>query len=460
MDKKHKKTLFVFRRDLRLSDNTALNAALKESEKVIPCFIFDPRQINNNEYKSENAIQFLIESIDDLCNELKKKNSKLYIFYGKAEEVIDKLIKQENLEAVYINKDYTPFSVKRDRDIEKVCNKHKVIYKAFDDVLLNKPGSIFNKSRKPYTVFTPFFKHASTLPVNIPKSIKSVKFFTGLIKLEYKKDFNILLSSKNSKLAFHGGRKKALLILKSLSEFKEYEKVRDFLKLDATTHLSSHLKFGTVSTREVYYAIRKSLGANHPLIRQLYWRDFFYHIAFHFPYVFGNPFYKKYGSLKWFNKKSDFENWCNGKTGFPIVDAGMIELNTTGYMHNRVRMIVASFLTKDLHIDWRLGEKYFAQNLIDYDPCVNNGNWQWVASTGCDAQPYFRIFNPWRQQERFDPECNYIKHWIPELKRLQPKQIHSLYKNPINVKGYVLPIVSHEIESKISKRLYAKAARN
>ena len=429
MSNKNKKTLFIFRRDLRVSNNTALYFALKESQIVIPCFIFDPRQVKNNKYKSNSALHFLIESIEELIRELKQKNRKFYIFYGNAEEIVSKLINEERIDAVYFNKDYTPFSIKRDSAIEKICKDKQIICKTYDDVLLNKPGSIINKSGKPYTIFTPFYKNSALLPVEVPKNVKPINLYDKSIKSEYKKNIRKLLATKSLNLVSSGGRNNVIKILKSIRKFNDYEKLSDFPGLDATTHLSPHLKFGTCSVREVYYTVRKRFGVNHPLIKQLYWRDFFYHIAFHFPHVFGKPFYRKYSSLKWSKNKKGLNAWCKGTTGFPIVDAGMRELNTTGYMHNRVRMIVASFLTKDLHIDWQKGEKYFAQRLVDYDPCINNGNWQWAASTGCDAQPYFRIFNPWRQQERFDPECRYIKKWLPELSELEPKQIHNLWTN-------------------------------
>ena len=203
--------------------------------------------------------------------------------------------------------------------------------------------------------------------------------------------------------------------------------------------------------REVYYAITEQLGSEHPLLRQLYWRDFFTHIAYHFPQVFGRPFLEKFANLHWDNNRDYFQAWSEGKTGFPIVDAGMRELNATGFMHNRLRMIVASFLVKDLHISWRWGERYFAQHLVDYDPCVNNGNWQWAASTGCDAQPYFRIFNPWLQQQKFDPDCRYIYRWIPELKAFSPKTIHQWDKKHHHC-NYPAPIIDHARESQIPRR--------
>ena len=260
------------------------------------------------------------------------------------------------------------------------------------------------------------------------------------------------ISQTHSENALQGGRKEALHLLKNIAHLKNYKEIRNFPALAGTTHLSAHNKFGTVSIREVYQTIVKCFGKTHTLINELYWRDFFTHILYHFPHVLGEAFHKKYNDIRWENNKNFFKKWCLGMTGFPIVDAGMRELNQTGYMHNRVRMIVASFLVKDLHIDWRWGEKYFAQQLIDYDPAVNNGNWQWAASTGCDAQPYFRIFNPWRQQVQYDPDCVYIKKWLPELINISPKIIHELYKNKMN--GYPQPLVDHAIASQFSKKMY------
>jgi deoxyribodipyrimidine photo-lyase len=221
-----------------------------------------------------------------------------------------------------------------------------------------------------------------------------------------------------------------------------------------------------VSVREIFHALIKQLGTKHPLVRQLYWRDFFTYLAYHKPSVFGHPYQEKYQHLEWNNNKKLFTTWCKGETGFPIVDAGMRELNATGFMHNRVRMIVASFLVKDLHINWLWGEKYFAQQLVDYDPAVNNGNWQWCASTGCDAQPYFRIFNPWLQQKKYDSECIYIKKWIPELISYSPKIIHNWFKESFDrlrmngqnkTKGYPRPIVDHKRQSDLAKKWYRKS---
>lgn len=457
MKEKPKKALFIFRRDLRLYDNTALIKAFKESESVLPCFIFDQRQVEKNEYKSENALQFLIESLEELGEEIKEKKGKLYVFYGIAEEVVEKLISMEKIDAVYLNNDYTPFSKKRDASIEKICKKYSIEFNGFEDALLTTPGKIFNKSDRPYTVYTPFFKYVSTLPVSKPQTNKLGEFYKKKIDFEIKGGLWKFLEKKNNNLAMHGGRKNALGIFDSIKDFKGYDSERDFPSLNATTHLSPHLKFGTVSPREVYYLVKESFSASHTLIRELYWRDFFYHIGSLFPHVFESSFYKKYDSLKWAKNDNKFKQWCEGKTGFPIVDAGMRELNETGYMHNRVRMIVSSFLVKDMHISWKWGERYFASKLVDYDPCINNGNWQWAASTGCDAQPYFRIFNPWLQQKKFDVNCEYIKKWVPELESFSPNEIHNIFKTPLTISGYSAPILAHDVESKRAKDLYKKA---
>jgi deoxyribodipyrimidine photo-lyase len=454
------KSLFIFRRDLRLFDNTGLYNALSESKIVIPIFIFDPRQVGkNNDYRSERAIQFMIESLNDLDEQLKKYGTHLYVFYGKAEEITKKLIKQENIDAIFFNKDYTPFSIKRDTRISELCIKQNVACFQIEDLLLTTPDTILNSSGDPYTLFTPFYKKAfKEIDVPKPKKLTKKNFFTGPIKgannSEYFKKFS---PKKQLKLAIHGGRSTSLKILKNIKKFKMYPKTRDFPAID-TTLLSGHNKFGTVSIREVYWSIADAFGRSSILARQLYWRDFFTHVAYNFPYVFGGPFRKKYAKLQWSKSKKNFERWRDGTTGFPIVDAGMRQMNETGWMHNRARMIVASFLTKDLHLNWLWGEKYFAQKLLDYDPSVNNGNWQWTASTGTDAQPYFRIFNPWLQQKKLDPQCEYIKKWIPELRKLHPKQIHNWYKKQIKEIDYPTPMVDHKKQAEIAKKMYKNAS--
>ncbi len=454
--KSFKKALFIFRRDLRIHDNHGLMEALKQSEQVIPCFIFDPVQISaKNPYRSMNAIQFMVQSLRELNEQLKEKNSRLYFFYGNAIEIVSNLISSQKIDAVFVNRDYTPFSLKRDQALEKICIQRGCAFSSYNDLLLHEPDQVLTANGTPYSIFTAFYKKASLLPVQKPQKKVVGTFFHQRIAGSYGTEiFKKILSKSNKNIWVKGGRSEALKILTSIAKLNDYAKTRDYPDLP-TSYLSAHLKFGTISIREAYWHILQTLGTSHPLLRQLYWRDFFTYVAYHSPFVFGQSFHEKYTKLPWQNNKKDFKAWCQGRTGFPIVDAGMRQLNQTGWMHNRVRMIVASFLVKDLHVDWQWGEKYFAQQLVDYDPAVNNGNWQWNASTGCDAQPYFRIFNPWLQQKKFDRECNYIKRWVPELKNVDPKIIHAWYnlKN-YGIMGYPRPLVDHAKESSKTKLVY------
>lgn len=455
MKKLYPLSLNIFHRDLRLDDNSSLIEALKQSEQVIPCFIFDSRQIDQNSYMNNNSTQFMANSLNELALSLSLKNGRLYFFYGNTEEIINSLISTLPINAIYQNRDYTPFSRDRDNKIKALCQKHSVDFHSYADALLHEPEDILKQDGKPYTIFTPAFRKSSTLPVRSPMNNHYRHYYNLPIPFTNSEPLERLLSHPNLNLIVRGGRKEACDLLKKIVALKHYDDSRDYPYRSATTLLSAHIKFGTVSPRECYAAILKAHGRNHTLIKQLYWRDFFTHIAYHFPHVFGHAFHQAFDKLPWSQNENHFEAWCDGKTGFPIVDAGMRELNTTGYMHNRVRMITASFLTKDLHIDWRQGEKYFATRLVDYDPAVNNGNWQWAASTGCDAQPYFRIFNPWLQQAKFDPDCLYIKRWVPELATIPNNIIHTRYEEAsCHIPDYPPPIVSHAIESKLAKQWY------
>ena len=399
-------------------------------------------------------MQFMFESLDDLAGQLQEKHSDLYLFFGNTADIVDRLLQQESIDAVFCNKDYTPFSLKRDDAIEQLCVKYSINFISKDDVLLNSPESIKTRNNEPFSIFTPFYKQSVTLPVALPCIMKKNNFYRGtLANTISSMQLKRILPYENKQCAVRGGTQQALKKLRHCLQFKNYAQERDFPAIE-TTRLSAHNKFGTISIRQVYHELASGLGSNHPLLRQLYWRDFFTMIAYFSPFVFGHPFRAKFERIPWHTNKADFERWCDGTTGFPIVDAGMRELNTTGFMHNRVRMIVGSFLTKDLHINWQLGEKYFAQQLVDYDPCVNNGNWQWVASTGADAQPYFRIFNPWLQQKKFDPQCSYIKKWIPELRSFSPTTIHAWFEQKIST-SYPKPMLDHDVESKKAKKMYA-----
>ncbi|MCX8197066.1 MAG: DNA photolyase family protein [Candidatus Micrarchaeota archaeon] len=447
-------SIFVFRRDLRLDDNTGLIAALKSSEKVFPCFIFDPRQ-TSGKYFSPNAFQFMCESLEELNNELKAKGSRLHIFIGLPHIIIPKIAARIGADAVFINRDYTPFSINRDKEIAWACSKMRVAVRHFSDYLLTEPELLISNSGAPLTVFSQFYRKALQFPVRPPEKNRLRNYYSQPLDFEQ----SIPKFAGNPDIFCHGGRKNAKKIIANLPQLANYKDARDYPALSATTGLSAHHKFGTISIRESYYAIVKLFGFRHELVRQLYWRDFFTYIGFHYPHVFGKPFRLKYAGIKWKTKSQHFNAWKEGKTGVPIVDAGMRELNKTGFMHNRVRMITASFLVKDLHIDWREGERYFATKLVDYDPAVNNGNWQWVASTGCDSQPYFRVFNPWLQQKKFDPDCAYIKKWVPELSDLPPLAIHELYRNQkMRPRDYPPPIVDHQTSASIIKNIFRSHA--
>ncbi|MDD2760405.1 MAG: deoxyribodipyrimidine photo-lyase [Methylomonas sp.] len=452
MSKRYLTSLFVFRRDLRLFDNNGLNAALRESQRVLACFIFDPRQIEPHPYQSQPGLQFMLETLEDLQCQLIEQGGRLHWFRGRPESVIVQLKQSHGVEAVFVNRDYTPFSRQRDAEIKRVCGELGIQFHSIADALLNEPEAVLKDDGSSYRVFTSFYHRAMKIPVKMPQTQVSGCFIQA-----QSGDANLLDRYKKSTHSLSiGSRKAALERLDALEVCRNYGFQRDFPSDSATSDLSAFLKFGCCSIREAYYAVLNSLGGEHPLLRQFYWRDFFAHVGFHFPHVFGHAFHRRYDAIGWRNDETEFTAWMEGRTGFPIVDAGMRQLKQTGCMHNRVRMITASFLVKDLQIDWRWGERYFARHLLDYDPCVNNGNWQWAASTGCDAQPFFRIFNPWLQQKKFDADCLYIKRWLPELKSHSPTNIHNGYKNP-STGDYPSPIVNHVSRSQQSKAMFRQA---
>ena len=443
----YKKSLFIFRRDLRIEDNVGLIESLQNSEEVIPCFIYDENIIKKLK-DSEFRWSFLNESLGELDNELKKKGTSLQILEGKPEKITDEIIKKHKLNAIFLNTDFTNYAQRRDEKIFQICKKNKISFHSTLDFLLHNPNEIKTNEGSPYTIYSFFYKKARQFPIK--KIIKN-------IQKNYSKEIisnNEIKKSKIKNNQIIGGRKEALKILKNLDKFRDYDKVRDFPGLNQTTMLSAHNKFGTISVREVHKEIKEVLGSDHTIMGEIYWREFFSHILFHFPFAQKTTFRKKFQKIPWSKSKESFKKWSKGETGFPIVDAGMRQLNQTGFMHNRVRMVVASFLTKDLHMDWRLGEKYFEEKLIDHDPAVNSGNWQWAASTGCDSVPYFRIFNPWRQQERFDLNCDYIKKWVPELEKIEPKIIHKLWEKFPTDLEYPKPMLTHKIEAEKTKLIF------
>ena len=368
--KKYRKSLFLFRRDLRLEDNTGLINACKHSEQVIPAFFFYNDLLDPSGQKFRpNLIQFMYQSLLDLSGQLEKKGSSLNVIYGKSLfNEFERIIKNNEIDAVFVNEDYTPYAKRRDNGLVRICKKYDINFHSSFDYLLTRPGDVLTKDEKPYRVFTPFFRAASVREIKNPEKNN----FSNITSLDSTKDLTPLskLFEENKQLAQKGGRKEALKRAKAINKLSNYTEIRDFPSLDGTTCLSAHLKFGTISAREVYWQVKRLLGPQSQLITELFWRDFYSHLSHFYPYVFGNSFNKKYDRISWENDTDKFKAWCEGKTGFPIVDAGMRQMNTTGWMHNRVRMIVASFLTKDLHVDWRWGEKYFASKLVDYDPII------------------------------------------------------------------------------------------
>lgn len=397
--------IFLFRRDFRIVDNLALNKLIEEcgNKGIYPMFIFNPKQIyaKNNQYFSNNCVQFMIESLDSLDQHID-----VNYYEGDDIEVLTKLSKKYKINSIAYNKDYSPFAIKRDGIIEAWAKSKEIRIITAEDYTLYPMGTILNNKNEPYQVFTPFYKKSLLIKVKAPEppivkhinviGIKNIKKFD-------KHKYYVV----NDDLAVRGGRENALERFKNI--MTDYAKVRDYPALDKTTKLSAYIKFGCVSIREVYFNYNKVKE----LQRELVWREFYANILYYFPYVLGNSFKEKYDNIEWTNNKEWFKKWCQGKTGYAMVDAGMSQLNKTGWMHNRLRMITAMFLTKDLLIDWRWGEKYFATKLVDYDPASNNGGWQWSASTGTDAQPYFRIFNPELQLKRYDKDYEYIRTWIP-----------------------------------------------
>ena len=448
------KSIFIFRRDLRIQDNLGLIYACKNSKSVMPIFIFTPEQIQNNSFKSDNAVQFMIESLEELNKSL---NNNLKLYFGKQENIINKLLKKDNnIEAIVFNRDYTPYAIKRDKSIAKVCKKLNKKCMVHHDYLLHKIGTVLKDDETPYRVYTPFFRSASKKTVTKPNNYKckniskAPKISKSINFSDTKKYYN-----HNNNILVEGGRTNAMKILNKVKDFKEYNNKRNDLTYE-TTQLSAYIKFGNVSIREVYYKFKSKLPNSNQLFNQLYWREFYYYIAFYFP-VFGKSMKPKYDKIKWSTNNSIFKKWCEGKTGYPIVDAGMREMNETGYMHNRSRLITSNFLVKLGLISWEKGEKYFAQMLTDYDPSVNNGNWQWTSGSGADSQPYFRIMNPWTQSEKFDKNAEYIKKWVPELKNVEPKHIHNWEKYHTNYDiNYPSPIIDYKSSRKKTLEVYKK----
>lgn len=401
---KQKVSFFWFRRDLRLEDNAGLFHALQSDFPVISLFIFD-EDILDNLPKNDARVSFIYDSLKKINQQLSEYESSILIKKGKTTKVWESLLEEFDIQQLFFNKDYEPFAIKRDLAIGTLLKNNKIEVLDFKDHVIFEEKEITKSDGLPYTVYTPYKNKwlekyhfsGSNLGYN------TLPLFQNFIKTEF----------KFPDLTQMGFEKSALKVQPhSLTKIVNYKETRDFPALDSTSYLSPHLRFGTVSIRKlVNWANRK----NQTFLSELIWREFFIQILFNFPKVVNNNFKSAYDGIQWRNNEDDFKRWCSGTTGYPMVDAGMRQLNETGYMHNRVRMVVASFLCKHLLINWQWGEAYFAEKLLDFELASNIGNWQWSAGTGCDAAPYFRVFNPEIQQKKFDQKGSYIRKWIPEF---------------------------------------------
>jgi len=446
---------FLFRRDLRLEDNVGLNEALASSAEVVPIFVRDPRHSPGHPYFNARAHAFLAQSLAELDGALRARGSFLHVLEGDVAAVVTRLVSEGHVQAVFTNRDYTPFSLCRDGATLALCRRRGVPFTVTDDAVLHAPEAILSGSGRPYEVFGAYFRAARRRPMPAPAPLAAGRF--AALKLPDLLPLPAL--PEGSRPALPGGRTHGLALLRRARGLVEYAATRDVPSLDGTSLLSAHLRFGTLSPREVHHALLGSLGPDHELLRQLHWREFFTQVAYHNPKVFGAPFRDELASVSWSRSTALLDAWTEGRTGVPLVDAGMRQLACTGLLHNRVRMVAASFLVKDLHVDWQEGERVFARRLIDHDPCLNNGNWQWVAGTGCDAQPWFRVFNPWVQQRQYDPYAVYVKRWLPELAGVCPERIHAIATKgvPPGV-SYPPPMVDHGVEAARAKGLYARGS--
>jgi len=424
--------IFWFRRDLRLDDNHALFKALKSGYDVLPIFIFDSN-ITNKLNQNDHRLNYINNVLDGLNKRLSENKKKIYIYKGDPIEIISKLIIKLKIKEIYLNKDYEPYARDRDDKIEKLCVANNVSYNSFKDHVIFEEDQIVKKDGTPYVVYTPYSrKWIEKFQSNQLDSYPSELNLGGFVDSDKIREVNYLMDFEKNIIS-----PKTYNLNNDLID--KYEETRNFPALDSTSRIGVNLRFGTVSTRKIVKT--SSERSNNTFLKELIWREFFIQILWHFPHTTEKSFKDKYERIEWRNNMDDFKLWCDGKTGYPIVDAGMNQLNKTGFMHNRLRMVVGSFLCKHLLIDWRLGEKYFADKLFDYEQASNVGNWQWVAGCGVDAAPYFRIFNPEEQQKKFDKELQFIKKWIPNYDK----------------DNYINKIVDHKFARERCLNTYKKA---
>lgn len=426
-----------FRRDLRLNDNAALYHALTGDLPVLPLFIFDQSILDQLQDKQDKRVAFIHAAITDMQTALVAIGSTMHIAFGQPLAIFSQLLEQYQIHTVFTNHDYEPYAIQRDSAVAALLNQSDIAFKTYKDQVIFEKDEVTKDDGKPYTVFTPYSrKWKAKLSADYLKAYPTETYFS-----RFYQQAALPIPSLQS-MGFEAI--KTVFPSKQLSTdiVQHYSTRRDFPGLsNGTSKMGVHLRFGIVSVRALA-AVAKDL--NETYLNELIWRDFYHMILWHFPKVGkGQAFKAEYDKIQWRNNETEFEQWCNGQTGYPIVDAGMRELNATGFMHNRVRMIVASFLTKHLLIDWRWGEAYFASKLLDFDLAANNGGWQWAASSGCDAAPYFRVFNPYLQTEKFDKDLTYIRKWVPEFQEFT----------------YPKPIVVHEEARKRVLETYAAALK-
>lgn len=431
--------VFWFRRDLRLNDNRGLKAALTSGLLVLPIFIFDQEILNKLEDKDDARVTFIHRALKELDADLRAAGSSLHVYTGKPVHVFKTLISEHEIKSVYTNRDYEPYAIERDGKIKSLIESGGVEFFAFKDQVIFEENEVTKDDGKPYTMFTPFSKKwlAALTPADL-KSEKSEEFTEHFARVKGGSIPTLKqLGFVETEIPLPPVR--PTIEAKQIAHYEETRNIPGNEK--STTRVGLHLRFGTVSIRDMVKQAQKS--ANKTWLKELIWREFFMQILWHYPPVVKGAFRPEYDKIPWRDDKEDWKAWVEGKTGFPIVDAGMRELNATGFMHNRVRMIAASVLVKHLLIDWKRGEAYFARKLLDFELSSNNGNWQWVAGSGCDAAPYFRVFNPELQQKKFDPKFEYIKKWVPEYgtsKQLEPiidpttarTRVLRAYKNALN----------------------------
>lgn len=425
-------SVFWFRRDLRIKDNVGLFEALSSTFPVLPIFIFDPNILDKLENKKDARVEFIHEALANLKSDIQERGGDLMVLHDNPLSAFKSLAQHYTIKHIYTNHDYESYAIQRDSAIKTWAEDLGISFHSFKDQVIFEKNEVLTGQNAPYTVFTPYSrKWKDRLATTQWRQFESENL-SNYVRGSFEMPALNTLGFQTSRFQFPS-------LSFSDDIIRQYQVNRDYPGLDATSHVSVHLRFGTISIREL---VKRALGKSETWLNELIWRDFYFNITFHFPHIGqGLAFRKEYDRMKWRNNEQEFEAWKNGQTGYPIVDAGMRELNQTGFMHNRVRMIVASFLVKHLLIDWRWGEAYFAEKLMDFDFSANNGGWQWAAGSGCDAAPYFRVFNPYLQTQKFDKDLSYIRKWVPEF-----QEFH-----------YPKPIVDHEFARKRVLAAYKEA---